>query len=92
MPIRAPAGRDDAALIIMVEAGENPQHGALAAAGWADEHANLAGAEREVDAGEHVVPLARRVRERLACDIDLKLHGAATAIAGLQTAAPARFR
>jgi hypothetical protein len=51
----------NAALIVVVEAGENPQHGALAAAGWTDEYANLSGIERKVDAGEHVVPLARRV-------------------------------
>ena len=79
-------------LIVVVEACEDLQHGALAAAGWADEHANLSGAERKVEVGEHVVPLAGRVCERLAGDLDFKPHGAATAIAGPQTAAPARFR
>ena len=43
------AGRTrNAPLIIAVEAGENPQHGALAAAGGTDEDANLSGAERKV--------------------------------------------
>jgi len=76
----------------MVEACENPEHGALAAAGRTDEHANLSSAERKADVGEHVVPFARRVLVLLACDVDLKPHGAATGIAGLQKAAPTRFR
>ena len=92
MPSRAPAGRDTRPLIFTIEAGENPEHRALAAAGWADEDANLAGAEGKVDTGEHVVPLAGRVLIGLAFDVDLKLHGAATGINGLRMAAPARFR
>ena len=70
----------------------NPQHGALAAAGRADEHTDFARCKREFDAGKHVVPLAGRVLETLAGDIDLKLHGAATAIRASQTAAPERSR
>ena len=76
----------------MIDAGENPQHRALAAAGRTNDHANLAGAERKVDTGEYVLPLACRVLKRLAFDIDLKLHGAATGINGLQMAAPVPFR
>ena len=79
-------------LIVVIEAGENLEHGALAAAGWADEHANLPGAKREFYAGEHVVAFAGRVFKLLAGYIDLKLHGVATAIAAFQMAAPARFR
>src|SRR5258708_36647917 len=87
------AGRPrHAAPKIMVEAGENLEHGALAAAGRADEIANLSGAERKADTGEHVLPLARLLLKRLAFDIDLKLHGAATGINGLQRAAPAQSR
>jgi hypothetical protein len=36
--------------------------------------------------------LAGRIRVDLACNVDLKLHGAATGIAGLQSAAPVQFR
>jgi hypothetical protein len=77
---------------VVVEAGENPEHRTLAAAGWADEDAYLSGIERKADAGDHVVLFARRVPERLAGDIDLKPHGDATGIAGPQMAAPARFQ
>ena len=76
----------------MVEAGQNPQHRALAAAGWTDEDADLAGIERKGDAGNHVVPLARRVLEPLAGDLDLKPHGVATGMPGPQMAAPRRSR
>jgi hypothetical protein len=38
------------------------------------------------------VPLPGHVLEALAPDIDVKLHGAATAIAWFQTAAPAGSR
>src|ERR1700704_2290219 len=82
----------NAALIVMVETGEDLQHGALAAAGWADERANLSCTERKVEISDHVEPFAGRVCERLACDTDLKLHGAATEIAESQTAAPGGFR
>ena len=34
--------------------------------------------KRKIDTGDHVLPLAGGALERLACDIDLKLHGAAT--------------
>src|SRR5260221_2035946 len=44
----------DAALIVMVEAGDDFQHGALAAAGWADECSNLTGAENKIEIGKHV--------------------------------------
>ena len=87
------AGRTrNASQIVGVKAGENPQHRALAAAGGTDEDADLSGLERKGDAGEHVVLSARRAPEGLAGDIDLKPHGDATAMPGLQTAAPARFR
>ena len=76
----------------MLEAGENPQYRALAAARRTNDHANLAGAERKVDTGEYVLLLARRVFKRLAFDIDLKLHGAATGINGLQMVALLAFR
>src|SRR5260370_1650287 len=76
----------------MVEAGSDLQHGTLAAAGWANEHANLSRAKRKVEIGEHVGPLAGRVFERLACDINLKLHGAATLIPGFQPAATGRYK
>src|SRR5258708_26438847 len=83
---------DDTALIVVVEAGDDLQHGSLAAAGWADKYANLSGAKRKVEIDEHVVPFAGRICERLACDFDLKLHVDATLIAGFQTAVPGRFR
>src|SRR5258708_3786527 len=83
---------DDAALIVVVEAGNDLQHGTLAAAGWANEHATLSRAKRKVEIGEYVVPLAGRVCERLTCDLDFKLHGPATLIAGFQTAAPGGLR
>src|SRR5664280_3660983 len=76
----------------MVEAGDDLQQGALAAAGWSDEHANLASAERKVEIGKNVVPLAGGAGERLARDLDFKLHGAATLIVGPLTAAPGRSR
>ena len=75
-----------------VEAGENPEHRALAAAGRTDQDANLSGIKRKGHAGDHVVLFARRVPERLAGDIDLKPHGDATGIAGPQMAAPTRFQ
>src|SRR6266403_1841807 len=69
-----------AALIVMVETGEDLQHGALAAPGRTDEHADLAGSERKAKIGEHVEPLAGRVCECFACDIVLLLDAAATEI------------
>ena len=48
--------------------------------------------KRKVDTGEHVLPLARRVLKRLACDIDLKLHGAATGINGASNGCTRAFR
>jgi hypothetical protein len=39
-----------------------------------------------------MLPLARRVLKRLAFDIDLKLHGVATGINGLQMVALVPFR
>src|ERR1019366_585162 len=80
------------ALIVMVEAGHDLQQGALAAAGWSDEHADLASAQRKVEIGKNVVPLAGSAGERLARDLDFKLHGAATLIVGPLTAAPGRVR
>src|SRR3977135_2306607 len=82
----------DTAVKVMVEAGDKTQHGALAAAGWAHEHANLSSAKLKDKFTEHVMPLAGRVGECLACDFDVKLHGAATLIPGFQTAAPGRFQ
>jgi hypothetical protein len=79
-------------LKVGIEAGENPERRALAAAGWTDEDADLSGIKRKGHAGDHVVLFARRVPERLAGDIDLKPHGDATGIAGPQMAAPARFQ
>jgi hypothetical protein len=79
-------------LKVVVEAGENPEHRTLAAAGWTDQYANLSGIKRKGHAGDHVVQFARRVLERLAGDIDLKPHGDATGIAGPQMAVPTRFQ
>jgi hypothetical protein len=79
-------------LKVGVEAGENPEHRALAAAGWTDEDANLSGIKDKGYAIDHVVLFARRVLERLADDIDLKPHGDATGKAGPQMAAPTRFQ
>ena len=59
-----------AALIIMVEAGNDLQHGTLAAAGLANEHANLSRAKRKVEIGEYVVPLAGRLRYQIAILVD----------------------
>src|SRR5262249_31957024 len=81
-----------AALIVMIEASEDPKHCGLAAARRADKDADLSLLESECDVAEHVVAFAGRVRVSLARNIDLKPHGAATWIAGLRTAAPGRSR
>src|SRR5207245_7340522 len=75
-----------------VEPEDDAQHRALAAAGRADQHADLTGLKREFDRREHLLRSARGTRERLACDIDLKPHGVATVLRGLRTVAPARSR
>ena len=75
-----------------LQARDHAQRGAFAAAGRADEYTNLSGAERKAEIGEHIVPFAGRVGERLACDIDLKLHGGATSIAGFRMAGSGRFQ
>ena len=72
----------------MVETGENPEHGTLAAAGWAHKYRNLTGVDGKINPGDHVLPLAGDAVVCLACDVDFKLHGAATAIVALQMAAP----
>src|SRR5271166_2568167 len=82
----------DRAPEIMVEAGENAQKGALATAGGTDEDCDFLRLKRKADTSQHLVPLAGRALERLALDIDLKPHGAATGLVALQRVAPAPSR
>ena len=63
------------------ETGDDPEQGGLAAARRSDQDAGLSRLERERDILEHLVPFAGRVLERLACNMDLKLHGDATGTA-----------
>ena len=77
---------------VAIEAEDDPQHRALAAAGRSDQHADLAGTKREFDRREHLVRFARGTPERFAGNIDLKPHGDATYLRVSQTAAPAPSR
>src|ERR1700761_3214997 len=85
-------GARHAPSIIMIEAGENPEQGGLAATGGTDDDADLAPLEREGDMVEHVLLPAGSVPVGLGCDVDVKLHGCATGIAGLRMVAPGRSR
>ncbi len=79
---------DDAAAIIGIETGHDPQHRGLAAAGWPDQCDQFAVIEGECEIAQHVDPLAGGVDECLLFDRDFKPHAAASGTRVFQKAAP----
>ena len=89
---RAVVGEPDGAVVVAVEAGDDPQQRGLAAARRADERADLAVAQREIDVAEHVELIAGRSRKGLSGDANLKQSGFASGPRVVQAAAPGTFR
>jgi hypothetical protein len=83
-----PTRAHDAAAIIAVETGDDPEHRGLAAAGRADEHGHLATAEHEADVAQHLQPLAGGSYEGFLLDLDIKQRAAASGTHVVQRAAP----
>ena len=88
----AALGRDDSAVIVHVDAGDDPQHCRLAAARRAHEHADFPAGQRKGDVAEHLKRLAGRQRIGFADYANVKQFGAANVTRVVQWVAPPGFQ
>ena len=88
----ASLGRDNFAVIVHIDAGDDPQHRRLAAAGGAYQHAEFPARQREGNVAQHLKRLAGRCGVSLADDANIKQFGAASATRVVQWVAPPEFQ